>query len=254
MKEASKAGEKPPPAAGGEPSPHLGQPAMSGAATADEQLRPRHGRLRRKRVAVVLASVAAMGFVVAGFLRFAAAVAVPPPDVPPAADAIVVLTGGSDRVAQALTLLDEGRAKRLLISGVHPATTPQQIASRTASQIDLFTCCIDLDRKALNTSDNAHETAKWVRDWGFGRLLVVTSAYHMPRSLLELHAAMPEVTLVPYPVVREDLDISRWYTEPETARLLIREYMKYMLARFRTGVEPPGPQSAAAAGASQVRP
>src|SRR5262245_9694277 len=44
------------------------------------------------------------------------------------ADGIVVLTGGSSRVADAIELLSEGRGKRLLITGVHRATTTAEIA------------------------------------------------------------------------------------------------------------------------------
>ena len=151
----------------------------------------------------------------------------------PRADAIVVLTGGKERVKQAVALLAEGRAKRLLISGVHPGSTAQQIASVTAGAIGLFDCCIDLDRQALNTAGNAAETASWVRSHGFGSLLLVTSAYHLPRAKLELAKAMPEVTLYAYPVYQPELDLKAWYRKPGTIVLLMREYVKYTVAHLR---------------------
>ena len=49
------------------------------------------------------------------------------------ADAIVVLTGGQARVSEAVRLLEEGHANRLLISGVHPGTTREQLAVVTSS-------------------------------------------------------------------------------------------------------------------------
>ncbi|WP_417767065.1 YdcF family protein [Stappia sp.] len=182
---------------------------------------------------VLLAAIAGTGFYAGSFLRFAASVTGLETDDTVGADAIVVLTGGSERVKHALELLGSGRGERLLISGVHPETTPQQIVSSTASDLTLFTCCVDLDRNASNTLQNASETAKWARRNGFDRLLVVTSAYHMPRALLELHSVMDGISLVPVPVQTADLEFDRWYTDPRTTLLLAREHIKYMLAWLR---------------------
>ncbi len=187
-------------------------------------------------VAALVFGVVATGLAVGSFLKFADSVVGASIPQVVESDAIVVLTGGSDRIAHALALLKDSKAKRLLISGVHPSTTTEQIVRTTASETDLFACCVDLDRKALNTTENAKETAKWAQNRGFSRLLVVTSAYHMPRSLLELQSAMPDAALIPYPVVREDLDMHRWYFDTGMTRLLLREYVKYMVARFRMGV------------------
>jgi len=152
------------------------------------------------------------------------------------ADAIVVLTGGQERVSEAVRLLEEGHAGRLLISGVHPGTTRKQLAAVTASVKPLEEGSVDLDRVALNTAGNATETASWVRKNGFGSLLVVTSAYHLPRATVELSGALPNVTLIGYPVFAKDLQLEAWHTKPATIRLLIREYVKYTLARLRLAV------------------
>ncbi|MCX2724885.1 YdcF family protein [Roseibium salinum] len=152
------------------------------------------------------------------------------------ADAIVVLTGGQARVNEAVRLLEEGRANRLLISGVHPGTTRQQLAAVTSSSMPLEEASVDLDRVALNTAGNALETAHWVRKNGFSSLLVVTSAYHLPRAKAELSGALPDVDLIAYPVFSTDLNLDRWYREPTTMRLLMREYVKYIVARLRITV------------------
>lgn len=191
---------------------------------------------------LLLALVGCLGFAVGGFLRFADTVTnlETPQDV--GADAIVVLTGGSERVKKALELLADRRAERLLISGVHPDTTPEQIVRRTESDLALFACCIDLDREANNTLENAAETGKWARRNGFRTLLVVTSAYHMPRALLELRAVMPDLELVPAPVQSTDLALDGWYRDRGVSVLLAREYLKYMLAWVRIALMgPPEP-------------
>ncbi|WP_439528022.1 YdcF family protein [Pannonibacter sp.] len=188
----------------------------------------------RKRWWIAGCLVSAAGiWLIAAFLSFTAEVSRMRPPQDPRADAIVVLTGGQERIEKAVALLGEQRAQRLLISGVYPGTTARQISARTATDKDLFACCVDLDRKALNTIGNANETTLWAREHGFSSLMLVTSAYHMPRATMELSAAMPELQLVAYPVVAEELQLEDWYLRPQTIRLLLREFVKYTLARAR---------------------
>lgn len=167
------------------------------------------------------------------FIRFAGQVASITVPANPRTDAVVVLTGGTERIAHAVRLLSEGRADRLLISGVHPGTSPEQIAAKTRTDMELFECCVDLDRLALNTEGNAIETASWVKKHGFTSLLVVTSAYHLPRARAELQGALPKVDLIAYPVYSSGLDLKSWYRHPTTIQLLMREYVKYTLASLR---------------------
>ncbi|MFQ5625605.1 MAG: YdcF family protein, partial [Methyloligellaceae bacterium] len=134
-----------------------------------------------------------------GFLLFANAIQ---QDVrmPKVAEGIVALTGGKARIAQAVNLLAQGRAKRLLITGVHPSTRANQLQRLVPRGAEFFPCCVDLGRAALDTRGNAAETSAWVTKHGFSSLIVVTSAYHMPRTLIEFAWAMPEVHLIPHAV------------------------------------------------------
>ena len=70
----------------------------------------------------------------------------------------------------------------------------------------------------------------------FTRLILVTSSYHMPRSLIELERVMPEVALVPYPVVSRNFRTERWWLHGATARLLFTEYLKFLPSAARFGV------------------
>ncbi len=196
---------------------------------------------RKKRLGLRILFVAVITALTAGaigeFIVFAQDVASKRAPSKVRADAIVVLTGGHDRVYEAVRLLEAGKAKRLLISGVHPGTTRKQLAAVTSSSKPLEASTVDLDRVALNTAGNAAETAAWVRKNGFSKLLVVTSAYHLPRAEAELSDAMPEVELIPYPVFSRGLNLDAWYMEPATMQLLMREYVKYILARLRMTVQ-----------------
>src|SRR5882724_11074807 len=161
-------------------------------------------------VVAVLAIVfigAAIGFV--GFLSQLRGAEITPDR---RADGIVVLTGGSSRVSDAMELLAAGYGKRLLISGVHPTSGASDISrSRPESQA-LFNCCVDLDYSAVNTRSNAAETRRWVHDRGFKSLIVVTSNYHMPRAIVELSRAMPDIALIPFAVVGDKWREEPWWT------------------------------------------
>ena len=149
------------------------------------------------------------------------------------ADGIVVLTGGNSRVADALELLAAGRGKRLLISGVNPGTTIADISHQTAGYDKLLNCCVDLDYSAINTLGNAVETRRWAIERGFHSLVIVTSAYHMPRALAEISHQLPEVTLIPFPVVSDRLRLEPWWSNGATTRLVLSEYFKYLYAHLR---------------------
>ena len=151
------------------------------------------------------------------------------------ADAIVVLTGGKSRLIGAVKLLSAGKGARLLISGVYETTSSEALARLVPAQSNLFKCCVDLDKAARNTIGNAVETARWVAKNGFKSLIVVTSNYHMPRSLAELRSVLPNTNLIAYPVVVDSIPASRWWSNRDTALLLMSEYVKYLAARFRLG-------------------
>jgi uncharacterized SAM-binding protein YcdF (DUF218 family) len=149
------------------------------------------------------------------------------------ADGIVVLTGGSSRVSDAMELLAAGYGKRLLISGVHPTNAASDISRSLSENQSLLSCCVDLDRSAVNTRSNAAETRRWVHERGFKSLIVVTSNYHMPRAIVELSHAMPDITLVPFAVVGDKWRDEPWWTSGATLRLLLSEYVKYVAAEMR---------------------
>lgn len=124
-----------------------------------------------------------------------------PPDAPHETDAIVVLTGGPGRLAHGVELLREGRADRLLVSGVDPSVRPAELAAELGVDERIFTCCIDLGKHAENTIDNGTEIAAWAGARGYQSVRVVTAADHMPRALQEIEqAAGGELILVPDPV------------------------------------------------------
>jgi uncharacterized SAM-binding protein YcdF (DUF218 family) len=186
------------------------------------------------RVLRIGLGVAIAGFIV-GFIAFAlSATTVKEPGLH-SADAIVVLTGGEDRINVALGLLRQGVGRRLLISGVNPRTSIGAIRDQTGEERQLFECCVDIGREAHDTIGNAEETREWAAPRGYRTLVVVTSSYHMPRTLTEFARAMPDVSLISHPVYSRNLRDHVWWQSPGTLRFLLSEYVKLIAASARLG-------------------
>lgn len=187
---------------------------------------------------ILLASLVAAAALGAGFFAFASALPRAEPKIAQSVDGIVVLTGGASRIVDAVDLLAAGRGKRLLISGVHPTTTSDELIRVNPDFERLLNCCIDLGHQATNTIGNAVETGQWVRDKGIRSLIVVTSAWHMPRALIEIEHEIPGIVLTAYPVVSEKMRDEPWWSDTSTVRLLAVEYVKYVASLVRVRLDP----------------
>ena len=207
-----------------------------GGAAADAPMRS----MKTLTLAGILVAGLSGSALVAGFVWFAAAAAGATVPADPRAEGIVVLTGGTARIDTALRLLAERRGSRLLISGVNPAVGGDAL---TVSYGDEFgaalACCVDLGRTARDTIGNATETRDWVAAKRFASLLVVTSDYHMPRSMAELADAMPGIALVAVPITTHEPRIADWWRDPVALAFLAREYGKYLLTVARLALQPP---------------
>jgi uncharacterized SAM-binding protein YcdF (DUF218 family) len=182
------------------------------------------------RVAVAAFVVAALGFPVFVW-------SLPRASADPGyADGIVALTGGEGRLQAGIELLDQGKGQRLLISGVHEGTSRDQLFAAVGQLSPRSSCCIDLGRSAADTIGNAEETASWVGRHRYRSVIVVTAAYHMPRSMMELRAVLPGTQLVAYPVFPDQVRLSEWWSDPETTGVLAGEYLKFIGSSVRLAV------------------
>jgi uncharacterized SAM-binding protein YcdF (DUF218 family) len=178
------------------------------------------------RLVTIGLGIAVLGVVLAFATGFAWFVhrAESPGMAPPHTDGIVAFTGGPDRVETALRLLAEGRADRLLLSGIGGGAELAELAHRAGVDPRPLATRVTIDRSATTTRGNAAETAAWARDNGIRSLLVVTASYHMPRALTELARALPEATLYPLPVVPTE----RSDRTAVPLRLVAEEYLKFL--------------------------
>ena len=176
-----------------------------------------------------------------GLLAFMTAIPVPSPkvDTTTRTDVIIVLTGGADRLAEGFRLLDQGMAKRLLISGVAPGVTLEQLIDRLGDQKSVvpspaeLACCVTLGYAAESTAGNATESAQWLEHNGATSVRLVTANYHMLRSLLEFRRTLPGIAVVPNPVFPTEVRDPYWFLKPHTVLLIVNEYHKYLFALGR---------------------
>ncbi|MBV9511315.1 MAG: YdcF family protein [Caulobacteraceae bacterium] len=183
--------------------------------------------------------IALVIFWAVGLLAFASRVdrSTPAAD-PPAADGVVALTGRSDlRITSAMKLLERGKGRRVLVSGVNPHASRSDMRDVARATRRMYDCCVDLGYQATDTVGNARETAQWVRSHGYHTLILVTSDFHMPRALLELKAAMPDVTVTPYPIPTAELDAKHWWRSRDSIRRMAAEYCKFLIILGRTSLQ-----------------
>jgi uncharacterized SAM-binding protein YcdF (DUF218 family) len=177
------------------------------------------------RIFLAVIFLALLGYALS-FVLFVSNLPVAPTDLPKA-DGIVALTGGDERLDTAVALLERGVGQRLLVSGV-AAQTSKETVGKMSEGGPRFACCADIGYAADDTHGNAQEAADWTREHHFNSLVIVTSRYHMPRTMKEFSALLPDVTLIAYPVEQKRIVLDGWWQHPKTAQLLHREYVKYL--------------------------
>lgn len=165
-----------------------------------------------------------------GFIWFSVSVATMKPPADKAA-AIIVLTGGDQRIGTGIDLLLKGRGERLFISGVNKQTRLADLIALRPALADKASCCVTLGYAAETTKENADETAAWVKKNDIRSILLVTSAYHMHRAKQEFHRKLKDVAITSHPVVTRG---ETWRTE-KFWRLTFTEYNKTLLVWLNLG-------------------
>ena len=193
----------------------------------------RRRRSGRWALLLALAMAAVLAVWGIGLFRFAAAIPSAVADTTARTDAIIVLTGGSRRLGTGLKLLADDAAGKLFVSGVYQGVDVTKLLEMSQREPEELRCCVDIGHSAGNTAGNAAETAAWMADNGYRSLRLVTSNYHMPRSMMEFRHAMPDAVVIAHPVFPENVKWDKWWAWPGTATLIVGEYNKLLLAWAR---------------------
>ena len=149
-------------------------------------------------------------------------------------DGLVVATGGQLRIQKGVELLAGGKADRMLISGVGKGITKELLKENLAisnRQARFFDCCVEIEFTATDTNGNAQATFEWMQKHALDDILLVSANYHLPRAELIFKQYLPENSVYFQAVNPPDLKLSAWYSNWQTTRLLLKEYLKYIYVK-----------------------
>lgn len=150
------------------------------------------------------------------------------------ADAIVVVSGGdtSSRTQTGINLYENGWAPKLIFSGAaYDKSGPSnaEVMQRQALEQGVPAADISIDRLSENTAENAKNTASILRSEQRKKVIVVTSRYHMKRTLLEFRANAPQVEFRGHPAAADNQWSVWWWTTPYGWYLAVSELIKIMV-------------------------
>lgn len=187
-----------------------------------------------KRIFIICGAmaIAALAGWTIGWVGFASSIPTAVEDAATPTDAIVVLTGGRGRVETGVELLRQGLAPKLFVSGAGGRASLDDLLPDRLPVTPEIAAAVTLGREADDTPGNALETAAWTRRENIRSLRLVTAAYHMRRSLLELQTAMPQMRIIPHPVFPANVKAD-WWRWSGTSRLIAGEYTKFLLTWLR---------------------
>ena len=162
-----------------------------------------------------------------GFIVFQQYIRKRPIDETTKTDAIVVLTGGKNRIAESVKLYNKGLSDILFISGVGKHVNIKALENQNHVYFTRDDTHVLLGREATNTIENAVEVSELIRRNHLKTIRLVTSYYHMPRSLAEISAQNPSVKIIEHPVYSKNVS-KRWWKRPKSFYLIASEYHKFI--------------------------
>lgn len=150
-------------------------------------------------------------------------------------DAIIVLTGGSGRIRTGLEILSQGRVQKMFISGVGKDADKNSLlvtSGKLPDNIDSLIDKIELGRDATNTKGNAIESKKWIKSNNIKNIILVTSDFHLLRSLYQFKKTIPDVNIIPSAVATPQINKQYWWKDFYSFYLLGKEYNKYIATKL----------------------
>jgi uncharacterized SAM-binding protein YcdF (DUF218 family) len=149
------------------------------------------------------------------------------------ADAIIILTGGTGRIGKGFELLKKEKAHRAFISGVASPVQLEELLKiyRCSSELGEK---IELDKTAVDTQSNARQTSYWIKYYGYKTIILVTSYYHIPRSVIEFQRFSQDIKIIPYPIFPAQFSLLTLLKRPSEWKTIIEEYHKYCIAKIRS--------------------
>src|SRR6056300_1596168 len=156
---------------------------------------------------------------------------------------IVILTGGTNRIKDGFDIINKFDEKskytiKILVSGTGKGFTKLSLQNKLSPDFDLklIKCCVELDAISQNTYSNAKQTLKWSIKNNIKEFILITSNYHMPRSILEFKNKMPNIRILTYPIKPRKHEINNWLNSFETFSLIFYEFCKFIISNIRINI------------------
>ena len=143
-------------------------------------------------------------------------------------DGIAVLTGGKGRINLGLELFNESRNLRLIISGVDKKVSERSIIPNDLANKSNIT----IDKESESTYENAKTINKWTAKYKLQNITIITSYYHMPRSMILIQSLMPNINFYAYPVEKKISNKTSLRENILYYFFLTEEYIKYLVSHF----------------------
>lgn len=144
-------------------------------------------------------------------------------------DAVVVLAGGKGRIEEGVRLYREGKGERLFLIGVDPSVKKADLYKEVEGQRSSEQ--VYLEKVSRNTLENAIFARELILKNNVRSMLLITSRYHMKRSLLIFRNILPkDIAIYPHPVTNKS-STEEWWSHGGSLRLLFSEFYKYCLYR-----------------------
>ena len=143
-------------------------------------------------------------------------------------DGIAVLTGGKGRINLGLDLFNKNRNLRLIISGVDKKVSDRSIIPNNL--INKFNITIDKDSET--TYDNAKVINNWTSKHKLQNVAIITSYYHMPRSMMLIRSLTPTINFYAYPVEKKTFKNISFIENISYYFFLTEEYIKYLVSHL----------------------
>lgn len=170
---------------------------------------------------------------IGGFCLFLAKIPQKVNDSVSKVEAVIVLTGSRGRVQAGFQLIRQKLGEKLFITGVHPKVKMAELlSSQQINPQDLFSENLtDLGYKALNTQGNAQEAAQWIKQHHIHSIRLVTTNYHMIRSLFHFRRYLPPMVIIPHPVIElNQLNLKTLFLCLSEYQKFLRDYVKLILS------------------------
>jgi uncharacterized SAM-binding protein YcdF (DUF218 family) len=202
----------------------------------------RRSRVRRTLFLLLLLGLIWVSFEARAFLREVrgyAAIAYAGPKLPDVIEqeAIVVLTGEKRRIPRAMELLRNRKSPRLIISGTGRKTNLTElmnVQSEGSGNVQEIWKRIWLESESTSTIENARESAEIFSKEKIARVILMTSDFHMVRSIKLFRHFAPQTDCIAFPVFSDvgELFFGRAESFFDPSWKLFVEFWKYFLLKY----------------------